>query len=120
MKMEDAAAIVGDQLMPAAVRGLDDLCEAIDALEEAEIRACLIFAVYFDRVQQRDQGVTYTIDVAALDALSTAADKSPAEVRDVAFELPLETACEALGELVFLHREIAVTTAIAAESAAWN
>jgi hypothetical protein len=118
--MDKAAAIVGDQLMPAAVRGLDDLCEAIDALEDTEIRAGLIFSVYFDRVQQREQGVTYTLDVAALDALSTAAEKSPAEVRDVALELPLATACEALGELIYLHREIVVTTAIAAESAAWN
>lgn len=120
MTMADAAEIVGERLMPAAVRGLDDLCEAIDELEENEIRACLLFAVYFDRVQQRDQDVTYKLDVAALEALSTAAEKSPAEVRDVAGELPIETACEALGELIFLHREIKATEAIARTAATLN
>ncbi len=118
--MEKAAAIVGEHLMPAAVEGLDPLCEAIDDLSDTQVRACLIFAVFFDRVQQRDEKVAYTIDVAALAALSTAAEQSVAEVRDVALELPIETACEALGELLYLHREIKVTEALARTSATLN
>ena len=106
MKMEDAGKIIGDRLMRAATEGIDPLCEAIDALDDEEVIACLVFAVFFDRLQQRDQPVTYSIDNAALEALATAAEHGPAEVRDVAVELPIETACEALGELIYLHREI--------------
>ena len=56
----------------------------------------------------------------ALEALATAAETKSADVRDVALELPIETACEALGELVFLHREIEATEAIARTAATLN
>lgn len=118
--MDKAATIIGELLIPMAVEGIDPLCEAIDMLSDAQVQACLVFAVYFDRLQQRDQRVAYSIDVAALDALKTAAETSVAEVRDVALELPIETACEALGELVFLHREIKATEAIARTAAQFN
>lgn len=118
--MHKAAAIVGEGLFPAALKGLDALAEAINELSGPQIRAALVWTVLFDREQQRDEKVTYTIDVAALDALATAAESGVAEIRDVVLELPEETAAEALGELVYLHREIKVTEAVARTSATLN
>lgn len=118
--MQWAAQIVGEHLMPAAVRGLDALCDSIDQLADHEVRLALVFAVFFDRVQQREQPAAYTLDVPALDALSAAAERSVGEVVEIAHELPIESACAALGELIYLHREIAVTRAIACSTAPYN
>lgn len=118
--MDKAATIIGELLIPAAVEGVDPLCKAIDMLSDNQVRGCLIFAVFFDRLQQRDQPVTYSLDVAALDALKVAAERSPTETLEVARELPLETACDALGELIYLHREILVTEAVACTAATVN
>lgn len=118
--MEKAGKIIAEHLMPAAVQGTDPLGEAIGELSDDAVQAALVFAVFFDSYQQRGEKLAYSIDLPALDALTTAAESGVTEVRDVVLELPVETAAEALGELIYLHREINVTQAIASTSASLN
>ena len=56
--MDKAAAIVGDQLMPAAVADSTRCAKRSTRCRTLQIRACLVFVVFFDRLQQRDQPVT--------------------------------------------------------------
>ena len=117
--MQKAGVIVGG-LFEAAVQGLDSLVADLGELTDVQVHAALVFTVLLDRDQQAGKPARFSIDLPALDALATAAEESVSELRDAVLELPVETARDALGELVYLHREIKLTEAVARTSAQFN
>lgn len=110
-----------DQLFQTAIsEGIDGIVGDLDQMSDNQIRATLALMVLVDRDQQADKPVRFSVDIAALEALATAAESGNRELWEAVLELPAETAAEALGELVALHREIKLTEAVARTSAQFN
>jgi hypothetical protein len=106
--MDAAARLLRERLIPAAREGLDPLVDAMDGLELLDVQRCLIFMVHFDRLQRAESGAAVEVDLPALRDLAEAAKKSQADVQEVVLNLSPEATFEALGELVFAHRDRAV------------
>jgi hypothetical protein len=115
--MTTAAGLVG-ALMPVAVRDADALPHAINALDDAQVRAALVLVEWCDRRRQAG-GVRVRPDVEALDWLAEAGDGVSA-LRDAVLALDMRDARHALAELLVLHRDLKATELQAAAAAQWN